>query len=113
MDIISELTYNPQIQAIIPILLIIASMLRTIPKLPKWSIQWLILIFALSFIFLQSGINAHTIFNGFIASMITTYITRGFVSCIEEKELSQLRKQISNLTEQSSFTNKQEENKKG
>lgn len=97
MDILSELTLNPQIQVIVPLLLVIVPMLRSIPKLPKWTNQWIILFLALLLGILQSGFNIHAIYNGFIASMAVTYVTRGVVGYQEEKDLCQLKQQVSTM----------------
>ncbi|MGL4338063.1 MAG: hypothetical protein ACRCST_14310 [Turicibacter sp.] len=93
MDIQSQLTLNPQIQLIIPILLILVPMLRSSPKVPNWLIQWIILALALGVSFLQSGFNAHALYNGFLASMAVTYTTRAFVNIREEKTFALLKDQ--------------------
>ncbi|HAX72997.1 MAG TPA: hypothetical protein DCY20_05685 [Firmicutes bacterium] len=91
MDMLSELALDPQTHLITVPLLILVAMLRKTPAVPNWSVQWIILILAITFAMLQNGITMTAIYNGFIAAMSVTYITRGVVNFKEEKKMNQLQ----------------------
>ncbi len=97
MEIFYQAAQNPETQLLIPLLLVIVPMLRSIPNLPKWSNQWIILMLAVILSIIMSGFNFNAISNGFLASMAVTYVSVGVTRRKDEQDKMKNESVIANL----------------
>ncbi len=97
MEIFYQAAQNPETQLLIPLLLVIVPMLRSIPNLPKWSNQWIILTLAVILSIIMSGFNFNAISNGFLASMAVTYVSVGVTRRKDEQDKMKNESVIANL----------------
>ena len=104
MDFLNQIVHTPETQVLLPFLLVIHPMLKTIPGLPKWSYQWIDLILGILLSILLSGFNFDAVATGVMVSMMATYVSVGYSSKKVATTLATQQKLIDGLKKRVAFT---------
>ncbi|GGE67240.1 phage holin family protein [Priestia taiwanensis] len=63
----------PEAMMLVPLLLILGTMLKSVKQIPDWSIPWILLFFSGVYFFIRDGFTAEAFLNAIAAVGIAVY----------------------------------------
>jgi drug/metabolite transporter (DMT)-like permease len=68
-----DIQLHPEAMMLVPLLLILGTMLKSVKQIPDWSIPWILLLFSGIYFFVKDGFTAEALANTVAAVGVAVY----------------------------------------